>query len=268
MHDWFALLGIGAWKGPLGALLISPLPLLLLALCGAWLAPRHRAWGMASLLIGVIGLWATGTPAVGALLVEKLTRPPPALDATQRAALVDAPHTAIVVLGSGIRLQVPEYGDAELKPLTLERLRYGLWLARQTHLPVAYSGGPGYGAPAGPTEADVARRVAEQDFRQPLRWAEDRSRDTNENAIYTVALLRGDGIQHIVLVTHGYHQRRALAAFERALARAGVTMSLLPAPVGVSAGGPTVLGDWLPRSEGYRQTEHALHEWIGRIVGA
>jgi uncharacterized SAM-binding protein YcdF (DUF218 family) len=268
MNDLFNWLGILSWKSLLGTLVLPPVPFLLLALYGAWRLPRRHALGWTALLLGLIGLWASCTVAVGTALIDGLTKPPPALSAADRAGLVGAPRTAIVVLGAGRRVEAPEYGVADLKPLTMERLRYGLWLARQTRLPVLYSGGVGHGSPPGPTEADIARRIAERDFGVPLRWVEDRSRDTNENARFTVALLRTVGIERIVLVTHGFHQRRALAAFERTLQREGVTMTLVAAPMGLRARGPLEAGDWLPTAEGFAATRLALHEWLGRIAGA
>ncbi|OYU71816.1 MAG: hypothetical protein CFE45_42100 [Burkholderiales bacterium PBB5] len=190
------------------------------------------------------------------------------MSAAQRQALKGAPHTAIVVLGAGRRAQVLETGEAALKPLTMERLAHGLWLAKRTGLPVAYSGGIGHGSLPGATEAEVAQRVATQDFGQPLRWTEDRSRDTRENARYSVALLHAAGIQRIVLVTHAFHQRRALAAFERASRDAGVAMALLPAPVGVLPQRPLNLGDWLPNEEAFALSRIVLHEWLGWLAGA
>jgi len=172
------------------------------------------------------------------------------------------------VLGAGRKREAPEYGSADLKPMTLERLRYGLWLGRQTRLPVGYSGGLGFGSPPGPTEAAIAARIAERDFNARLRWLEDRSRDTNENARYSVPLLRAAGIDRIVLVTHGFHQRRALAAFERAAAQDGAAMRVIAASVGLPPPGALEPGDWLPSSEGFAMTRLALHEWLGRIAGA
>lgn len=278
MNDLFVRLGLEAWKPLLTVLLLPPVPLLLLVLWGAWRLARRRAAGSAAgsaagwvaVWLGLAALWATGTPALGDALVSALTTPPPALAAAERAALAGAPHTAIVVLGAGRKLLAPEYAAADLKPLTLERLRYGLWLARQTRLPLAYSGGLGHGSPAGPSEAAVAGQIAKRDFGQTLRWTEDRSRDTDENARYTVALLHADGIRQVVLVTHDFHQRRALAAFERALRASGVAMRLVPAPVGLRpAPGPGwALGDYLPTPEGFALTRLALHEWLGRMAGA
>ena len=274
MNDLFIRLGVEAWKPLLTVLVLPPVPLLLLVLWGAWRLARRRAAdgaaGWVGVGLGLAALWATCTPALGDALINALTTPPPALTAGERAALAGAPHTAIVVLGAGRKLLAPEYAAADLKPLTLERLRYGLWLARQTRLPLAYSGGLGYGSPAGPSEAAVAGQIAKRDFGQTLRWAEARSRDTNENAQYTVALLHADGIRQIVLVTHDFHQRRALAAFERALRASGVAMRLVPAPVGLrpNLGQDLSLGDYLPSAEGFALSRLALHEWLGRKAGA
>ena len=270
MNDLFVRFGVEAWKPLLTLLVLPPVPLLLLVLWGAWRLARRRAAGWVAVGLGLAALWVTCTPALGDSLIDVLTTPPPALAAAERAALAGAPHTAIVVLGAGRKLLAPEYAAADLKPMTLERLRYGLWLARQTRLPLAYSGGLGYGSLAGPSEAAVAGQVAKRDFGQTLRWAEDRSRDTNENARLTVALLQADGIRQIVLVTHDFHQRRALAAFERALRASGVAMRLVPAPVGLRPNlGPDLSwGDYLPSAEGFTLTRLALHEWLGRMAGA
>ena len=263
------MLGIENWKPLLQALLFPPVPLLLIALFGARLLSRQRrGLGWSLLLAGLGGIWAMSTTVVGEALIDGLARPPPPFSPAAISQLARSPKTAIVVLGAGRRLRAPEYGVAELSPLGNERLRYGLWLGRQTGLPVAFSGGVGLGAEPGPTEAEIARRVAERDFGVKLRWTEDRSRDTNENAIRSVALLRADGIERVVLVTHGFHMRRALAAFERAQRRDGLAMSLVPAPMGLRAPGPTEFGDWLPSVDGFTRTRLALHEWIGRLAGA
>jgi uncharacterized SAM-binding protein YcdF (DUF218 family) len=177
-----------------------------------------------------------------------------------------APKTAIVVLGGGRRLLAPEYGISTLKPRTIERLRYGLWLGRETGLPIAFSGGVGLGAPAGPTEAEIAARIAEREYGRSLRWLETESRDTRENATKTVALLQAQGIEQIVLVTHGYHMPRALRNFQRAAE--GSAMRIIAAPMGMPGSARLQALDWLPSVEGFEQTRLALHEWLGRLMGA
>lgn len=268
MNDLFVMLGIEAWKPTLGALVMPPVPFLLMILLGARLMFRRRllAWGL--LLSGCAGVWLMCTVAVGSALTNVLLLPPRALSPSEIGELKRAPKTAIVVLGGGRSLLAPEYGVSNLKPMSVERLRYGLWLARETALPVAFSGGVGHGARPGPSEAEIAARIAEREFGRPLRWTETESRDTTENAFRSVTLLHREGIERIVLVTHGFHMRRAVAAFERAQRSSGTPMKLLAAPMGLDAAGPIVAGDWLPSSDGFERTRNALHEWLGRLAGA
>jgi uncharacterized SAM-binding protein YcdF (DUF218 family) len=268
MNELFSAWGISGWKPWLEMLLLSPLPWFALAFGGAWRLRRQRRGGAAALTAGLIVLWAMSTSWVGWTLIESLTRPPPPLDEAGIARLARAPRTAILVLGAG-RHFAPEYGDAEPRPLTLERLRYGLWLARRTGLPVGYSGGIGWASLPGPTEGEVARTVAARDFGVRLRWVEDRSRDTAENARYSVALLHAAGIDRVVLVTHGFHLQRARAAFEREATRQHVAMTLIGAGVGLrESGEPPDLGDFLPGPAGLQLTMLALHEWVGWLAGA
>ena len=268
MNDLLLTLGIESWKPLLAALVLPPVPFVLLILAGARLMFRRRLLAWLLVLLGSAGSWMACTQAVGLGLTRWLLQPPPALSLSAIGDLKRAPKTAIVVLGGGRWLLAPEYGVSTLKARSVERLRYGVWLARETGLPLAFSGGIGHGSPAGPTEAEIAARVAEREFGHKLRWQESESRDTRENAIKTVALLRPQGIEHIVLVTHDYHMRRALKNFEAAAAQAQEPLRISPAPMGLSAGNRLDAIDWLPSAEGFEKTRLALHEWLGRILGA
>ena len=116
-------------------------------------------------------------------------------------------------------------------------------------MPIAFSGGVGWGSRPGPSEAEIAARIAEHEFARPLRWLETQSRDTNENAVRTLAMLNGEGIQRIVLVTHGLHMRRALEDFERAKQNSNSRIAVQPAPMGMEAPMPLGAVDWMPTSE-------------------
>jgi len=266
MNEIFLSLGIESWKPLLGTLLLPPVPFLVLVLAGSRLMFRRRLLAWLLVLLGVAGVWLSTTEAAGVGLTQWLLRPPPALSQSDIAELRRAPKTAIVVLGGGRRLLAPEYGVSSLKPRTVERLRYGIWLARETGLPLAFSGGVGHGAAPGPSEAEIAGRIAEREFGRPLRWLEGESRDTRENASKTLALLLPQGIEQIVLVTSGNHMRRATANFDRAAA--GRPLRIIAAPMGLAGGGRLHLVDWLPSPEGFESTWIALHEWLGSLVGA
>lgn len=262
------MLGIESWKAALNAVLLPPFPFLLMILAGARLMFHRRLLAWSLVLGGVLAIWFMGTPVVAVSLENALLAPPPPLSGAQIADLRRAPKTAIVVLGAGRIALSPEYGVSNLKPMSIERLRYGEWLARQTQLPLVYSGGVGWGASPGPSEAEIATRIAAQEFDHPLRWSEGESRDTSENAIRSIALLRAQGIGQIVIVTHGFHMRRALGDFERASRLSGTPMKFVEAPMGLIAKGRFEASDWLPSGDAYALTRNVIHEWVGRLAGA
>jgi uncharacterized SAM-binding protein YcdF (DUF218 family) len=266
MNELALALGIESWKPVLTALVMPPVPLLLLVLIGA--RQMFRRPLLAWLLIGLatLGIWFSGTQALGRLLVQWWIQPPPALAARDVAELRHSPKTAIIVLGGGRRLVAPEYGVSSLNGRTIERLRYGVWLSRETGLPLGFSGGVGHGAAAGPSEAEIAARVAEREFGRALRWQEGESRDTRENALKTVALLQPQGITTIVLVTDALHMRRALAHFERAAE--GRRIRIVVAPMGARGSGHLRAIDWLPSLDGYEVVWMTCHEALGRLLGA
>jgi uncharacterized SAM-binding protein YcdF (DUF218 family) len=267
LNDLFLALGIASWKPVVSALFVSPLPLIAAVLIGAAQMYRRRALAWLLILGGCLGLWLSTTLAFGQSLDRLLLRPPPALDQAQIAALKGAPDAAIVVLGGGRKLVAPEYGGiATTTARSLDRLRYGIWLGRATGLPVAFSGGIGWRSKPGATEAEVAARVAADEFGFDLRWQETRSRDTRENAIESVALLHPLGIRRIVVVTHDSDMRRAVANFERAAA--GKNIEIVAAPMDVATFEELRVADWLPSPAGYERVWSVLHEWVGILAGA
>ena len=268
MNDFFLWLGLDGWRSVLAALLLPPVPFLVLVVLGARMFPRYRVRAWLILLLGCLGIWAMCTHVVGQALTHWLLPPTRSLTANEIGDLKRAPRTAIVVLGGGHRELAPEYGVSELLPIGIERLRYGLWLSRQTELPTLFSGGRAHGARAGQSEAEIAARIAERDFGHPLKWTETESRDTRENALRTVPLLRAQGIERIVLVTHGYHMPRSRDNFERAIAASGAKMQLVSAPMGITPWFRAQPLDFMPTRSGFSQVQLVLHEFLGRLVGA
>ncbi len=270
VNNVIELFGLAPWKPVFAALLLPPVPFLLLALIGARLMLARRGLGWLLILTSVLGLWFGSTSALGGWLEQHVLRAPPALKAARiealRAQARKDPTTAIVVLGGGMEPLAPEYGMSNLQPFSLERLRYGLWLSRQTGLPVAYSGGLGWGQAPGSTEAEAAARIAAQDFQRPLRWTEGESRDTRGNAGLTVPLLSKAGVRHVVLVTHGWHMPRAQRSFEDAARGSGITIEAAPMGLARQVEAPAL--EWLPSGLGYSRVRQVLRELAASLAGA
>lgn len=269
MNSVFVLFGLESWKHVLGGLLLPPIPWLVLVLIGAWLLARRHRGGAAAIMLGVALLWLSACPGTGHWLSATLLKPPAALGAERLAALSGlaqgGTRAAIAVLGGGSENFAPEYGTSNLNAASAERLRYGVWLARATGLPLGFTGGVGWGQDGTQTEAEVAQRIAETEFGLKLQWAETQSRDTRENAVRSVALLRTAGVQHLLIVTHDWHMPRALRAFKLA---AGTDMVIEAAPMALADSYRWPQRAWLPSTAGIMQVRHVLHELLGLLAGA
>jgi uncharacterized SAM-binding protein YcdF (DUF218 family) len=199
------------------------------------------------------GLWLLASQGMAVWLSKQLLPP---VEAITPEALREQRIQAIVVLGGGFESQAAEYGDATLPPDSLARLTYGVYLQRQSQLPLAYSGGIGWAAQQQTrSEAEVAALTLERLSGPPLRWQESTSRDTRENALHLRALLQPEGIDRIALVTHAWHMPRS----QRLFTAAG--FDVLPAPMGYVRSDLDPLLQWLPSGNGWRDSQRVLREW-------
>src|SRR5690606_38101425 len=119
---------------------------------------------------------------------------------------------AIVVLGAGREQNDPAWGEDQPGLLAIERVRYAARLAKASGLPLLTSGGLHFGEP--PSEAALMADTLIRDLGVPVRWREERSRTTWENARYSAEMLRAHGIRRVVLVTQAWHMPRARWSFE------------------------------------------------------
>ena len=270
MNDLFYQLDIAGWKSVAAALLLPPVPFLLLGVLVLFFRRRRRAAWLG--MLALAGIWCTSTLALGDALARDLAQPLQVLTATDIARLKQhqrAGHAmAIVVLGGGAHNNSAEYGQASLSARSLARLRYGLWLGRATGIGVAYSGGTSHLDANAPREAQVAARIAAEEFGLPLRWVEDRARDTRENARFTVEMLRGAGVREVVLVTHDWHMRRALRAFGQAFAAAGMPVTLTPAMTEQNRPDNETWRAYLPSGMGLTKVRDALRERLALLMDA
>jgi uncharacterized SAM-binding protein YcdF (DUF218 family) len=250
-------------------LVLPPVPMLLVITAGACLL---RAWPRVSrglILLGVATLWLFTTESTAQWWSRHLLHVPGALSAPQIQALRtqqgSSHDVAVLVLGGGAEPEAPEYGRPELKPLSLERLRYGAWLSRQLGSPLGFTGGIGWNQEhMGVSEAELAQRTVIEDYGMNLRWAENQSRDTRQNAAYTMPLLLESHVGTLVLVTHGLHMPRALRAFEQA---AGGRMRIVAAPMDLRSDAASSWKDWTPSASGFERCRYAVYEQLGLLAG-
>ena len=263
--------GLEPFKPLLTALALPPVPWLLLMLLGGRLMLWRPRVGLLLLLLGAALIWLSACQGSAQWLQSTLLPAPPPLSDADISGLKPpkaepAPTTAILVIGGGRIPRAPESGTADLQPASLERLRYAVRLSRQTGLPLAFSGGLGWGQhdDGGLSEAEIAQRIAERDFLRPIKWVETASRDTRENAILSVKQLHAAGIRHIVLVTHAWHMPRALRAFRQA---GGDAVQITAAPMGYFVPADRGVLEWLPSSAGFGEVRVVLRELLARGVG-
>lgn len=256
------------------ALVLPPGVFIILLLIGLRQLRPRRGLGIVIVFLACLGLWLGSTTGFAWLTQSFVLSTPPALgpidlDALKGQAKAQArgePTVAIVVLGGGLLPRSPDYRLSDLTPTGLERLRYGVWLSRTTGLPLAYSGGVPWGLPATATpEARVAERIVQEEYGAKLRWIEDSSRDTRENAGRMAAMMRQAGVRKIVLVTHVWHMPRAQRAFAEALGGSG--LQIQPAPMGLLPPTRSALEHWTPSLKGLVENRHAWREWLGRLAG-
>ena len=270
VNEVFIALGLSDWKAFISALLLPPVPALVgLVLAWRWRL-RNRLAAPAVFTLSIALLWLSTCQAPGAWLERRWTNSPalrPDRMSDLRRSLAGR-KAAILVLGGGVHPLAPEYGEAHWVDAAFQRLHYGVWLGRQIGVALMASGGTGRAGSAGLAEAAVAGRTLNRDYASALRWAEAASRDTRENARFSLTLLQADGIQDVLLVTHGWHMKRAMRAFHQEAARMGYSVNLTAAPMGLAApSGPTLL-QWLPSVDGYRRTHQVLREMVGWVSGA
>ena len=247
---------LGSLKPVLSSLAMPLAFLPLLGLLGLVLIARRKRIGWLMSSVALSALWLLSCQGTAVWLARNaLPQYPPITPSQLKAGRVQA----VVVLGGGVYPQAPEYGAAQPGPATSARLRYGIWLSKQTGLPVAFSGGSGWvaGTAVISTEAEVAARMAQEDYGFTLRWLESQSRDTAENAQFIAPLLKRDGIAHIALVTDALHMPRAMAEFER------TGLSITPAPTGYVLPTKSGLLQWLPSADGLRDSTRLTHEVLG-----
>ncbi len=175
--------GIGAL---LEKLIGPPGGFIFLAMLGLIVMRRHQRVGFYMTASGLGLLYIASLPLTVNLLLTGL-EPKTALSEKTLLAGDKSPQV-IVILAAGRRYHAPEFAGDTPNALALERIRYGVWLARRTMLPILISGG--LGTEESPAEAELMKQLIESEYALPVRWIETQSRTTYENARHRIHLSR------------------------------------------------------------------------------
>ena len=231
-------------------LLLPPGSIVVALLLGLLISKRWPRTGRAVLWSATVALYLLSTSLVSTTLARMTGDHAPFTPSAVGQA------KAIVILAAE-QNEAPEYGGLTVGDLTLERLRLGAKVARETGLPILVSGGkfrPG----DDPSMARLMERTLHEEFRLEPRWLEQASQDTRENASMSAQILRTEHIDTVVLVTHYCHMQRSMQLFEEA------GLHAVAAPVDIpQAVLPLRWSLIRPALSALEESELALHELIG-----
>jgi uncharacterized SAM-binding protein YcdF (DUF218 family) len=235
--------------------LLPPMGLLVLSVIGAvLLALRWRRSGWTCLGAGLSLMWALSMPIVA----DTLTLVVQAYPAFNPATATHA--QAIVILGgAGQREPAAEYGTEPAAQLDLlDRLNYGAWLSRRTHLPILVT--------SDPRNAHTMAVSLTRDFQMPPRWIDAEAHDTYENARNSARMLHADHVNSILLVTSTTHMRRSVREFTAT----GLSVTAAPDQVLIRNAEtpyePYPLFRYMPSAEAMLRSNRAVYELLGEPV--
>ena len=233
--------------------LIPPNLFILLTIIGVVFAWRWTRLGLIVATVGGALLYLASTPVVAGYLLRSIA----ALAGVIPGLPSDTPPGAIIVLSGDYWKSDTPGRLYTVGPLTLERLVEAVREERRLGLPILVSGGR-----LDDTDDSLAgmmSAVLQNDFRVPVRWREERSTNTYENAAFSAEILRQAGVPSALLVTQCWHMPRALWSFR------AVGYPVIPAACSGRDRGssPLSAGDFFPQVPALLWSYYALHELIG-----
>jgi uncharacterized SAM-binding protein YcdF (DUF218 family) len=243
-------------KGMIGVM-TTPLVVAGLLAAAAWVCRMARRPRMSCILItcSVLLAYLSSISLVGQALLRPLESRYPPL-----AGDWPPPVGYVVVLGSSYQPRDAIPATAALDDDGLVRLVEAVRLARAvqgSRLVVSGGGAPGH-VPAAHGYARLAQALG---IPAQAIIVSDQPRDTREEARAVGKLL---GAAPFLLVTSAYHMPRAMAMMKQA------GTNPIAAPTGQRAYAAAALSwrAFLPESGGLRDTERAIHEYLGLAASA
>lgn len=226
--------------------------LLLAAAALLWL------WRWQRLAIGVTGValaWSAlwSVPMASESLRGHLEQRYPVVEEASALPRADA----IVVLGGGAGYRWMQRENVDPEDLQFSRLAAGAraWRAGRAPVVILSGGGDKY-----ITEAErMAHAITRLGVPRSALVLEQRSRDTEDNAVNSMALLQGKS-KHVLLVTSALHMPRAALLFRQA----GARVTPVPVPEGHARRG--LLARWVPSPRALWRSGRALKEYVALVA--
>lgn len=216
-----------------------------------WFSPKM---GRRFVLYNIIFLYILATPIFFFNTIGKI-------EYTKPLRSFDHKADAIVVLGGG-SFQAPEYGEGAVQPppFALERVRYAAYLHKKTQLPIITSGGAAKKAKN--LESHIFATILKDDYGITDVIEENKSRNTNENGVYTKKIAEARNFKTIYLVTNSFHMNRSKYIFEY------YGFKVIPAPTVIySIQRPKYFFQYfIPSSHVLRQSQILILEFIGKLA--
>jgi uncharacterized SAM-binding protein YcdF (DUF218 family) len=232
--------------------------LIMLALLGAaMLMTRYARLGRRLLVASVLSIAFVGLSPLGNLLILPLEQRFPPWDATRGAP------DGIVVLGGPISPELSRgRGEVSLNEAA-ERVTAVAALARRyPQARIVFSGGNGGLIIRDGNEAEFALQLFQSFGIDPARIiAEDRSRNTAENAEFSKQLALPKPAERWLLVTSAHHMPRSIAVFRRA----GFDVEAYPVDYR-TRGWIDAVVPFGAIGDGLRRVDTAAREWVGLFV--
>jgi uncharacterized SAM-binding protein YcdF (DUF218 family) len=249
MDDWVI------WAKILSRLMYpSTVVLLLLFLTFFLLLIRRRRGAGLSLFIALALVFLGSSPLVSEVYHrhERQYLPTP----VAQSPTADA----IVVLAGDISIPIPPRVESQIRG---NRSVHTFRLYRAGKAPLIIVSGGNVFPEEGlrPEAAYTADLLQEWGIPQSAIIFEGNSRNTRENAVETLRLLKNRQLNRVLLVTSAFHMPRALASFR------GVGINAIPSPSSISAeSSQPALLNWIPSLDGLGTTRSVVHEKIGILV--
>jgi uncharacterized SAM-binding protein YcdF (DUF218 family) len=242
----------------IGKMLLPTNFLIGIGVVGVLLLATRFAWlGRRLMIFSIVLLAICGFSPVGNWLLYPLESRFPAWDAAHGAP------DGIIILGGSIDADISAAHGGAVVRSDADRILAAAALARQyPNARILFTGGSASLISNDAREADYAGVLFESlGVAKARLMMERRSRNTQENAEFSRAMVEPKSGERWLLVTSAYHMPRSVGLFRKA----GFNVEPYPVDWRLGEGGDR-LAFYSNAKEGLEHTEVALREWIGLVA--